>query len=55
MKGLSISHISLPIKIFENRSMVQRIVDFWSGANPYLVKASQLTDPVERLKNIIIF
>jgi hypothetical protein len=30
MKGLSISHISLPIKIFEPRSSIQRIVDFWS-------------------------
>jgi hypothetical protein len=30
LKGLSISHISLPIKIFEPRSSIQRICDLWS-------------------------
>lgn len=36
MKGLTITHISLPIKIFEPRSSIQRIVDIWSFAPKYL-------------------
>jgi len=36
MKGLSISHISLPIKIFEPKSSIQRIVDLWTFAPKYL-------------------
>ena len=55
LKGLSISHISLPIKIFEARSSIQRIVDFWSAAPTYLTVAADCTDPVERLANVIAF
>lgn len=32
LKGLSISHISLPIKIFEPRSSIHRMVDLWTFA-----------------------
>ena len=39
LKGLSISHVSLPIKIFEPRSTLERIVDLWSFATLYLKKA----------------
>ena len=55
LKGLSISHISLPIKIFEARSSIQRIVDFWSAAPAYLNAAADCKDPVERLSNVIAF
>jgi hypothetical protein len=55
LKGLSISHISLPIKIFEPRSSIQRIVDFWSSAPLYLTAAAKSTDPVERMANVIAF
>lgn len=55
MKGLSISHISLPIKIFEPRSSIQRIVDFWSQATNFLNLAAEATDPVERIKWIVTF
>lgn len=40
MKGLTISHISLPIKIFEPRSTIQRIVDVWSFAPKFLNAAA---------------
>jgi len=40
LKGLSISHISLPIKIFEGRSSIQRVVDLWSTAPKYLTMAA---------------
>ena len=39
MKGLSISHMSLPIKIFEPRSSIQRIVDLWTFAPKFLKAA----------------
>ena len=54
-KGLTIAHISLPIKIFEPRSTLQRIVDIWSFAPKYLNKAAEITDHLERLKNVIAF
>ncbi len=55
LKGLTIAHISLPIKIFEPRSSIQRIVDLWSFAPKYLKAASQTTDHLERLKQVIAF
>jgi hypothetical protein len=55
LKGLSISHISLPIKIFEARSSIQRIVDFWASAPLYLTLAAKAKDPVERLTHVIAF
>ena len=54
MKGLSISHISLPIKIFEPRSSIQRMIDIFSGCGN-LTKAAATTDPVERMKLVIAF
>ena len=36
LKGLSMSHMSLPIKIFEPRSSVQRICDLFSFAPKFL-------------------
>ena len=55
MKGLSISHISLPIKIFEPRSSIQRICDLWTFAPTYLKQAAQTDDHLERLKLVITF
>jgi hypothetical protein len=55
LKGLTIAHISLPIKIFEPRSSLQRIVDIWSFAPKYLKQAAETTDHLERLKLVIAF
>ena len=55
LKGLSISHISLPIKIFEPRSSIQRICDLWTFAPNYLKKAAETDDHLERLKCVIAF
>ena len=55
MKGLTLSHISLPIKIFEPRSSIQRIVDIWSFAPKYLKEASESYNHLERLKLVIAF
>lgn len=40
LKGLSISHISLPIKIFEARSSLHRMADLWTFAPQFLKKAA---------------
>ena len=53
MKGLTIDHMSLPIKIFEPRSSLHRLVDYWSFMPHYLSKAAKLTDPIERVKLVI--
>lgn len=55
LKGLSISHISMPIKIFEPRSSIQRIVDFWSQAPNFLSLAAETKNPIERLKWVVTF
>ena len=55
MKGLSISHISLPIKIFEPRSSIQRICDLWTFAPKFLKQAALIDDHLERLKLVIAF
>jgi hypothetical protein len=39
LKGLPMSHMSLPIKIFEPRSSVQRICDLFSFAPKFLKQA----------------
>lgn len=55
LKGLTIAHISLPIKIFEPRSSIQRIVDIWSFAPKFLKAAAETTDQLERFKQVIAF
>ncbi len=55
LKGLTLAHISLPIKIFEPRSSIQRIVDIWSFAPVFLNKAAEITDHLERFKHVIAF
>jgi len=55
LKGLTLAHISLPIKIFEPRSSIQRIVDIWSFAPKFLKQAAETTDHLERLKQVIAF
>jgi hypothetical protein len=55
MKGLTLTHISLPIKIFEARSSIQRIVDIWSFGPQFLKKAASSDNHLERLKLVIAF
>lgn len=55
MAGKPIASVSLPVRIFEPRSSIQRIADLWSGAPLYLSKAASSTDPVERLMNVIAY
>jgi hypothetical protein len=41
--------ISLPVKLFEPRSFLERLTDNWAHID-YLTRAAVQTDPVERLK-----
>jgi len=54
LKGLTITHISLPVKIFEPRSALQRIVDLYSFSPTYLKRASETSDHLERFKLVIV-
>jgi hypothetical protein len=47
--------ISLPIRIFEPRSMLERYTDWWCYAPIYLKKAGQTKDKIEAFKQVITF
>ncbi|CEP02333.1 unnamed protein product (mitochondrion) [Plasmodiophora brassicae] len=53
--AVNIMSMSLPVRIFEPRSFLQRLSDGWSCAPDLLTKAAQQTDPVERMKYVIAF
>jgi hypothetical protein len=53
LKGLTITHISLPVKIFEPRSTLQRVVDLFSFSPIFLTKAAEIDDHLERFKLVI--
>ena len=55
MEGRGIVYLSLPVRIFEKRSTVERICDLWCTAPIFLKRASLEMDPVERMKNAITF
>jgi hypothetical protein len=45
--------ISLPVRIFEARSMIERVMDWFHLFPIYIKKAFESTDPLHRLKCII--
>ena len=47
--------ISLPVRIFEPRSTLDKILDPWRTAPTYLTRAAGVSDPVERMKMVIAF
>eukprot|EP00743_Colponemidia_sp_Colp-15_P000527 GILK01000592.1.p1 GENE.GILK01000592.1~~GILK01000592.1.p1 ORF type:complete len:588 (-),score=111.82 GILK01000592.1:185-1948(-) len=55
LEGKNVVNISLPVRIFEPRSMLERICDWWAFAPTYLNRAAQTSDPLERLKFVITF
>jgi hypothetical protein len=55
MEGKGIVGISLPVKIFEKRSMLEKICDLWCTAPHYLTSASLNIDPIKRMKLVITF
>ncbi|CAK4243512.1 unnamed protein product [Aphanomyces euteiches] len=55
LDGKSAVSLSLPVRIFEPRSMLDRLVDFYMYAPNYLPAANDTSDPVERLKLTMAF
>jgi len=55
MEGRGIVSVSLPVKIFEKRSALEKMTDLWCTGPKYLPLAAASTDPVERLKLVITF
>ena len=54
-EGRGVVGVSLPIRIFEPRSLIERMCDFWMFAPKFLTAAAQSTDPIERLKYVTAF
>jgi len=55
LEGKSVINVSLPVRIFEPRSFLQRISDAWAFAPLYLTTAARSKNPVERMKWVITF
>lgn len=55
MRGQGVVSISLPVRIFETRSALERCGDLWTCGPKYLPLAGKTNDPVERLKFIMCF
>ncbi len=53
--GQSIIGISLPVRIFEPRSLLERICDWYGFAPHFLKTAGQKNDPIARFKDVIAF
>jgi hypothetical protein len=55
MEGRGIVAISLPVRIFEKRSAIERICDVFSTGPIFLERATKTTDPLERMKCVLAF
>lgn len=55
LEGKSMINISLPVRIFEPRSFLQRMTDIWAYAPLFLTKAAKEKDAVERIKWIVVW
>jgi hypothetical protein len=55
LEGKDLTKIALPVYLFEPRSFLERLADGFSFAPHFLRKASECTDPIERLKYVIAF
>jgi len=55
LQGLTITHISMPVRIFEARTSLERLCDLFSQAPNYLKKAGETTCHLERLKLVMTY
>ncbi|MES1910189.1 MAG: hypothetical protein MHM6MM_002834 [Cercozoa sp. M6MM] len=55
LSGKSLVNVSLPVRVFESRSFLQRLSDVWSFLPIFLPKAAATEDPVERMKWVVTF
>ena len=45
----------MPVRIFERRSVLEKITDYWCTGPKYLKMAGEAKEPVERLKYVMSF
>jgi hypothetical protein len=55
MEGRGIVAVSLPVRIFEKRSTIEKICDLWCTGPIFLRKAALEQDSIERMKYVITF
>lgn len=55
MEGRSVVSVSLPVRIFEKRSAIERILDIFSTGPIYLKKAAESQSQFDRMKYVIAF
>ncbi|KAJ6229199.1 oxysterol-binding protein [Anaeramoeba flamelloides] len=55
LDGKELTRISMPIGLFEPRSFLERLADSFAYAPVYLERAYGSINPIERLKNVIVF
>ena len=55
MEGKGIVAISLPVKIFEKRSMIEKICDLWCTGPKNLTEAALEDNVLERMKKVVTF
>jgi hypothetical protein len=55
IEGKGIVGLSLPVRIFEARSSIERICDLFKYSSHYLSRAAATDEPVERIKFILGF
>ncbi|KAF1333650.1 Oxysterol-binding protein 9, partial [Globisporangium splendens] len=55
LSGKLAVRISLPIRIFEPRTLLERVADGWNYAPTLLKKAALSPEPIERMKYVIAF
>lgn len=55
LEGKSAVSLSLPVRIFEPRTNLERVTDMFLYAPTFLTVAAAQTDPVERLKYVVAF
>mmetsp|Transcript_4225 Transcript_4225/g.15173 ORF Transcript_4225/g.15173 Transcript_4225/m.15173 type:complete len:438 (-) Transcript_4225:311-1624(-) len=53
IKGKNLLTISMPVRIFEPRSFLEKILDTWYEAPVHLSNAADASDPVERMKHVL--
>lgn len=52
-EGRGVVGVSLPVRIFEPRSLLERVCDWWTFMPNYIIPAVKLQNPVERMKQVI--
>jgi hypothetical protein len=55
LEGRDLVSVSLPVKLFETRSFLQRLASGWRYTPFFLNRAAEISDPLERFKLVIAF